>query len=69
MADGGLRLFISYLVNLVRAENGTAINAIYAQIFKTLPPSIRRTLHILLAVIRLSAEYVVRFCIFVKTAM
>ena len=36
MADGGLRYFISYLLNLVLAENGTANNAISAQIFKTL---------------------------------
>ena len=36
MADCGLRNFISYLFSLVLAENGTAINAIYAQISKTL---------------------------------
>ncbi|MET4084237.1 hypothetical protein ABIB40_004211 [Pedobacter sp. UYP30] len=36
MADGGLRKFISYLLNLVRYYNGYASNAISAQIFKTL---------------------------------
>jgi hypothetical protein len=33
MADGGLRKLISYLLNLVRAEKGSASNAISAQIF------------------------------------
>jgi len=36
MADGGLRQFISYLLNLVRCDNGSASNAISAQISKTL---------------------------------
>ncbi|MET4083531.1 hypothetical protein ABIB40_003503 [Pedobacter sp. UYP30] len=36
MADGGLCSFISYLFNLVRYDNGSASNAISAQIFKTL---------------------------------
>jgi hypothetical protein len=36
MADGGLRQFISYLINLVRYNNGSASNAISAQIFKPL---------------------------------
>ena len=34
MADGGLRQFISYLINLVLGDNGSASNPISAQIFK-----------------------------------
>ena len=36
LADGGLRQFISYLINLVLCDNGSASNTISAQIFKTL---------------------------------
>ncbi|MET4084250.1 hypothetical protein ABIB40_004226 [Pedobacter sp. UYP30] len=36
MADIGLRKVISYLLNLVLCDNGSASNAISAQIFKTL---------------------------------
>jgi hypothetical protein len=36
MADGGLRQFIGYLLNLVGYDNGSASNAISAQISKTL---------------------------------
>ncbi len=36
MADGGLRKVIRYLLNLVRYDNGSASNAISAQISKTL---------------------------------
>ena len=36
MADSGLCQFISYLLNLVRYDNGSASNAISAQISKTL---------------------------------
>jgi hypothetical protein len=39
MADGGLSKFISYLLNLVRCDNGSASNAISAQIFKPLAAS------------------------------
>ncbi|MET4084020.1 hypothetical protein ABIB40_003993 [Pedobacter sp. UYP30] len=41
MADGGLRKFIGYLLNLVRCDNGSASNAISAQIFKTLWVTLR----------------------------
>ena len=41
MADGGLTQFISYLVNLVRCDNGTASNAFYAQIHKTLVANLK----------------------------
>ena len=37
MADGGLCQFIGSLFKLVRYDNGSASNAISAQIFKTLP--------------------------------
>ncbi|OAQ38504.1 hypothetical protein A5893_13850 [Pedobacter psychrophilus] len=36
MADGGLCYFISYLINLMRCDNGSASNAISAKFFKTL---------------------------------
>ncbi|MET4084292.1 hypothetical protein ABIB40_004272, partial [Pedobacter sp. UYP30] len=36
MADSGSRQFISYLLNLVRYDIGSASNAISAQICKTL---------------------------------
>lgn len=36
MADNGLIKFSAYLLNLVQAENGSASNAISAQIFKPL---------------------------------
>ncbi|MBK0384524.1 hypothetical protein I5M32_16275 [Pedobacter sp. SD-b] len=37
MADSGLSKFYAFLFTLVRAENGSANNAISAQIFKPLP--------------------------------
>ena len=40
MAEGALRNFISYLLNLVRYDNGFTSNAISAQIFKTLAVSL-----------------------------
>jgi len=40
MADGGLSQFISYLHNSVLCDNGSASNAISAQIFKTLGATI-----------------------------
>ncbi|MET4083527.1 hypothetical protein ABIB40_003499 [Pedobacter sp. UYP30] len=42
MADSGLRQFISYLLTLVRYDNGSASNAISAQISKTLPASLMK---------------------------
>lgn len=42
MADGGLRYFISYLLKLVRYDNGSASNAISAQISKTLAATLRQ---------------------------
>jgi hypothetical protein len=36
MADSGLSKFCAFLINLVRAENGFAINAISVQTSKTL---------------------------------
>jgi hypothetical protein len=36
MADSGLSKFCAFLLKLVRAENGFAINAISVQISKTL---------------------------------
>ncbi|MET4084233.1 hypothetical protein ABIB40_004207 [Pedobacter sp. UYP30] len=36
MADGGSTQVFRYLLNLVRYDNGSASNAISAQIFKTL---------------------------------
>ena len=36
MANSGLRQYISYLLNLVGGDNGSATNAISAQICKTL---------------------------------
>jgi hypothetical protein len=42
MADGGLSKFCAFLINLVRAENGSASNAISAQIFNPLAVNVPR---------------------------
>jgi hypothetical protein len=41
MADGGLTKVFRYLFRPLRCDNGSASNAIYAQIFKTLWASIQ----------------------------
>lgn len=40
MAEGGSSQFISYLLNLVQCDNGSASDAISAQIFKTLAATV-----------------------------
>jgi hypothetical protein len=44
MADGGLRQFIGYLLNLVLYDNGSASNAISAQIRQSLPLIVKNDL-------------------------
>jgi|GEM_PF-46189 len=45
MADGGLRQFISYLLKLVRYDNGSESDTISAQIFKPLAVRLKRHDH------------------------
>jgi hypothetical protein len=45
MADSGLSKFCAFLIKLVRAENGFAINAISVQISQPLGVSLKRTFY------------------------